>query len=179
MINGVMSAGDLGAFVFYAIMVASSLATISEVLGELQRAAGATERLIEILQVESHITAPTEEVLSPDTLRPEVAFNQVVFHYPSRPTQAAVESLDLVAEEGKVLALVGPSGAGKTTLFELMQRFYDPESGQVTLAELISNVSIRSSFANRWPWFRSSLHYLAMTCSTTFDMATQPPLMKR
>ncbi|MGR5284352.1 ABC transporter ATP-binding protein/permease [Vibrio maritimus] len=132
-INGVMSAGDLGAFVFYAIMVASSLATISEVMGELQRAAGATERLVEILQVESHITAPTSDILSPNKLKPEVAFHNVIFHYPSRPTLAAVESLDLVAEEGKVLALVGPSGAGKTTLFELMQRFYDPEAGQITL----------------------------------------------
>ncbi|MGF1764182.1 ABC transporter ATP-binding protein/permease [Aliivibrio kagoshimensis] len=132
-INGTMSAGDLGAFVFYAIMVASSLATISEVLGELQRAAGATERLIEILQVESHILAPSQHVTSADTLSAEVAFEDVTFHYPSRPDQAATDHLVLKAEEGKVLALVGPSGAGKTTLFELLQRFYDPQSGSVTL----------------------------------------------
>jgi ATP-binding cassette subfamily B protein len=131
-INGTMSAGDLGAFVFYAIMVASSLATISEVLGELQRAAGATERLIEILQVESDIVAPVQETVSASGLAAEVAFEEVVFHYPSRPDQAATDHLVLRAEEGKVLALVGPSGAGKTTLFDLLQRFYDPQSGRVT-----------------------------------------------
>ncbi|OED71336.1 ABC transporter ATP-binding protein [Vibrio splendidus ZS-139] len=132
-INGTMSAGDLAAFVFYAIMVASSLGTISEVMGELQRAAGATERLIEILQVESHIVAPVENPTSLDKLTPEVAFNDVTFCYPSRPDQPATKNLTLTAKEGKVLALVGPSGAGKTTLFELLQRFYDPQVGKVTL----------------------------------------------
>ena len=135
-INGVMSAGDLAAFVFYAIMVASSLATISEVLGELQRAAGATERLIEILQVESHITAPESINRSTDKLKAEVSFNEVTFHYPSRPDQPAMQELNLVAEEGKILALVGPSGAGKTTLFELLQRFYDPQQGSVLLGDM-------------------------------------------
>jgi ATP-binding cassette subfamily B protein len=128
-----MSGGDLGAFVFYAIMVASSLATISEVLGELQRAAGATERLIEILQVESRIAVPSQHLMSTKDLPAQVAFNDVTFHYPSRPDQAATEHLTLTAKEGKVLALVGPSGAGKTTLFELLQRFYDPQFGTVTL----------------------------------------------
>ncbi|OEF05633.1 ABC transporter ATP-binding protein/permease [Vibrio genomosp. F10] len=132
-INGNMSAGDLGAFVFYAIMVASSLGTISEVLGELQRAAGATERLIELLQVESNIVAPNRNTRSPASLPAEVVFENVTFHYPSRPDQAATDNLALRAEEGKVLALVGPSGAGKTTLFELLQRFYDPQKGLVTL----------------------------------------------
>ncbi len=132
-INGTMSSGDLGAFVFYAIIVASSLATISEVLGELQRAAGATERLMEILQVESHIVAPSQNITSPQALSAEVAFDDVTFHYPSRPDQASAEHLTLTAKEGKVLALVGPSGAGKTTLFELLQRFYDPQLGKVTL----------------------------------------------
>ncbi|WP_102315669.1 ABC transporter ATP-binding protein/permease [Vibrio cyclitrophicus] len=132
-INGTMSAGDLAAFVFYAIMVASSLGTISEVMGELQRAAGATERLIEILQVESHIVAPVENPTSLDNVTPEVAFDDVTFCYPSRPDQPATSSLTLTAHEGRVLALVGPSGAGKTTLFELLQRFYDPQVGKVTL----------------------------------------------
>lgn len=135
-INGVMSAGDLAAFVFYAIMVASSLATISEVLGELQRAAGATERLIEILQVKSRITAPESKNRSTDKLKAEVSFNDVSFHYPSRPDQPAMQDLNLVAEEGKILALVGPSGAGKTTLFELLQRFYDPQQGSVLLGDM-------------------------------------------
>ncbi len=132
-IQGKMSGGDLGAFVFYAILVASSLATISEVLGELQRAAGATERLIEILQVESHICAPVENIISAKELNPQITFEAVSFNYPSRPNQAATHALNLTAQQGKVLALVGPSGAGKTTLFELLQRFYDPQVGRITL----------------------------------------------
>jgi len=135
-INGVMSAGDLAAFVFYAIMVASSLATISEVLGELQRAAGATERLIEILQVKSHISAPDSSIQTARNLKAEVSFRDVFFCYPSRPDQAALQDLNLIAEEGKILALVGPSGAGKTTLFELLQRFYDPQQGCVCLGDV-------------------------------------------
>ena len=132
-IAGNMTGGDLGAFVFYAILVATSLATISEVFGQLQQAAGATERLIEILQEESHILPPVENAIDASELTPEIKFEAVTFHYPSRPDQAATEELSLIAEQGKVLALVGPSGAGKTTLFELMQRFYDPKSGSITL----------------------------------------------
>jgi len=132
-IQGRMSGGDLGAFVFYAILVASSLATISEVLGELQRAAGATERLIEILQVESHILPPVENTIPARKLAAEISFKAVSFNYPSRPDQAATQVLNLNAQQGKVLALVGPSGAGKSTLFELLQRFYDPQAGQITL----------------------------------------------
>ena len=132
-IKGTMSGGDLAAFVFYAILVASSLATISEVLGELQRAAGATERLIEILQVESHILPLVENAISAEELTAQITFKAVSFNYPSRPDQAATQALNLTAEQGKVLALVGPSGAGKTTLFELLQRFYDPQAGCITL----------------------------------------------
>ncbi|GEA49625.1 ABC transporter ATP-binding protein [Vibrio inusitatus NBRC 102082] len=132
-IHGKMSAGDLGAFVFYAIMVASSTATISEVFGELQRAAGATERLFEILNVESHIVAPQNDVLSTKGLSAEMVFDEVSFFYPSRKDTAAISHLNLTAAEGRVLALVGPSGAGKTTLFELLQRFYDPQQGAVKL----------------------------------------------
>lgn len=132
-IQGKMSGGDLGAFVFYAILVASSLATISEVLGELQRAAGATERLIEILQVESHILPPIENAISANELNAQIIFEAVSFNYPSRPDQPATQALNLTAQQGKVLALVGPSGAGKTTLFELLLRFYDPQTGRITL----------------------------------------------
>ncbi|POB72178.1 ABC transporter ATP-binding protein, partial [Vibrio vulnificus] len=102
-------------------------------LGELQRAAGATERLIEILQVESDIKAPSQHQSIPTDIPAEVSFDSVNFNYPSRPNQPAIKGLNLTAEQGKVLALVGPSGAGKTTLFELMQRFYDPQQGQVLL----------------------------------------------
>ena len=132
-IAGNMTGGDLGAFVFYAILVATSLATISEVFGQLQQAAGATERLIEILQEESHILPPVKNAANASNLTPEIQFEKVTFNYPSRPDQPATEGLSLTAEQGKVLALVGPSGAGKTTLFELMQRFYDPQSGSITL----------------------------------------------
>jgi len=132
-IQGQMSGGDLGAFVFYAILVASSLATISEVLGELQRAAGATERLIEILQVKSDILPPAENTISAKRLSAQISFESVSFNYPSRPDLPATKALNLIAEPGKVLALVGPSGAGKTTLFELLQRFYDPQIGRITL----------------------------------------------
>ncbi|WDE08879.1 ATP-binding cassette domain-containing protein [Thalassomonas viridans] len=132
-ISGKISGGDLGAFVFYAILVASSLATISEVLGELQRAAGATERLVEILQVESHILPPVENAVPAASLPAEIQFDNVTFNYPSRPDLPATDKLTLCAEQGKVLALVGPSGAGKSTLFELLQRFYDPQSGSIIL----------------------------------------------
>ncbi|WED24870.1 ATP-binding cassette domain-containing protein [Vibrio sp. JC009] len=132
-ISGRMSGGDLGAFVFYSILVASSMATVSEVLGELQRAAGATERLVEVLQVRSNIQPPVDDVVSASELEAEVLFDQVTFSYPSRPDQSATEKLTLKAEKGKVLALVGPSGAGKTTVFELIQRFYDPQSGVIRL----------------------------------------------
>ncbi|PSV32902.1 ABC transporter ATP-binding protein/permease [Photobacterium sp. GB-72] len=143
-IKGEMSAGDLGAFVFYAIMAASSMANISEVLGELQRAAGATERLIEILQVKSDICTPHDHESIGCSQPSDIRFNNVSFHYPSRLNHPAINQLNLVAEQGKVLALVGPSGAGKTTLFELLQRFYDPQQGQV----LIGNKDIRQFAPN-------------------------------
>jgi ATP-binding cassette subfamily B protein len=131
-ITGVMSPGDLGAFVFYAMMVGSAFATISEVYGELQRAAGATERLMELLHVPSDINVPdTPETSFSDAV--DIHFNQVKFHYPSRPSQWAIDGLDLRVKAGTSMALVGPSGAGKSTLFELLQRFYDPQQGQITI----------------------------------------------
>ena len=131
-INGLMTAGDLAAFIFYALMVAMGVATVSEVFGDLQRAAGATERLIELLEVKSLIAAPT---LSADAtaLPAELAFKKVNFSYPSRPDDPALKTFSLVLPEGQCVALVGPSGAGKSTVFELIQRFYDPQSGLVTL----------------------------------------------
>ncbi|MBL4674437.1 MAG: ATP-binding cassette domain-containing protein [Arenicella sp.] len=134
-INGVMTGGELGAFVFYAIIVAGSVATISEVIGELQRAAGAAERLLELLSIKSTIELPSQ----PETtagIGSRIVLDKVTFNYPSRPDQAALENLSLVIEEGKSLALVGPSGAGKSTVFELLQRFYDPDEGTVTLGAI-------------------------------------------
>lgn len=131
-INGTMSGGELGAFVFYAIIVASAVATISEVIGDLQRAAGAAERLLELLDVKSQIQAPLKPE-STDHLKAQVCINNVTFNYPSRPNQSALENLTLEIKTGQSLALVGPSGGGKSTIFELLQRFYDPTIGNISL----------------------------------------------
>ena len=131
-INGVMTAGELAAFIFYAMLVAMGVATISEVFSDLLRAAGATERLIEILAVESLIDQQGDDCIT-GPLKAALAFNRVNFYYPSRPKQPALVDFSLRLPEGKVIALVGPSGAGKSTVFELLQRFYDPQAGQVLL----------------------------------------------
>ncbi|GGZ97259.1 ABC transporter ATP-binding protein [Arenicella chitinivorans] len=131
-ISGVMTAGELGAFVFYAIVVAGSVATISEVIGDVQRAVGAAERLFELLSIESLIQAPVQAQPA-GPLAAELKLEQVEFAYPSRPEQPALKQLNLTIPEGKSLALVGPSGAGKSTVFELLQRFYDPSAGQILL----------------------------------------------
>jgi len=149
-IQGVMSPGDLGAFVFYAMMVGSAFATISEVYGELQRAAGATERLTELLNVSSEIGTPEQIEQISDSAN-DVSFNNVTFHYPSRPDQWALENVSLSIPAGKSLALVGPSGAGKSTMFEMLQRFYDPQQGQILIADhainSISPQDLRSRIA--------------------------------
>ncbi len=132
-LSGAMSSGELAAFFFYTLMMGSAVATWSEVMSELQRAAGATDRLIDLMEAPSDISAPEDDVEIAATKAAVLEFNDVSFSYPSRPDQKALEHLSLVVEEGKSLALVGPSGAGKSTLFELMQRFYDPQQGDVTL----------------------------------------------
>jgi len=132
-LTGSMSGGDLGAFVFYAFMVGSAFATISEVYGELQRAAGATERLMELLQVEAEIKPPETGLVEVASLAPRINVEQVSFNYPSRPNQKALDCLSVEILPGQSLALVGPSGAGKTTIFELLQRFYDPQQGHILL----------------------------------------------
>lgn len=149
-INGVMTGGELGAFVFYAIVVAGSVATISEVIGEVQRAAGAAERLLELLSIKSIIELPDNPKRTTD-ISSRIVFDDVTFNYPSRPDQAALENLSLVIEEGKSLALVGPSGAGKSTVFELLQRFYDPNQGTLTLGKInireLMTLDLRSQLA--------------------------------
>ena len=127
-----MSAGDLGAFVFYAIIVAGSLATISEVVGDVQRAVGAAERLFELLEVKSLIVGPidsTNYALNGSSM----SLKSVSFSYPSRPDTPALSDINLSLISGETLALVGPSGAGKSTIFELLQRFYDPSEGAIQL----------------------------------------------
>jgi ATP-binding cassette subfamily B protein len=140
-IAGQMTGGELAAFVFYAIVVAGALGALSEVYGELQRAAGAAERLIELLEVEPQIAAPAAPTPLPTPARGAIAFEDVTFHYPSRPDRSALEEFSLEAAPGERVALVGPSGAGKTTVFQLLLRFHDPDSGIVRL----DGVSLREA----------------------------------
>ncbi len=128
---GRITPGELAAFVFYALIVASSLGFLSEVIGDLQRAAGATERLMELLEAEPAIQDPATPRVLPQPVRGEVALENVTFAYPSRPDVQALRNLSLHVEAGMTLALVGPSGAGKSTLLDLLIRFYDPQQGQI------------------------------------------------
>ncbi|MGH8799376.1 MAG: ABC transporter transmembrane domain-containing protein [Casimicrobiaceae bacterium] len=136
---GRLSAGQLASFVFYAVIVATSVGAVSEVAGELQRAAGATERLMEILDTPSEIAAPANPVPLPEPPLATVALDDVTFAYPSRHNDPALSALTLTVAAGERVALVGPSGAGKTTLFQLLLRFYDPQQGRV----LIDGVDVR------------------------------------
>jgi ATP-binding cassette subfamily B protein len=128
---GRISAGQLSAFVFYAVIVATSIGAVSEVAGELQRAAGATERLLELLDTVPEIDAPADPQPLPEPSPATVALEQVTFCYPSRPHDPSLRDLSLRVAAGERVALVGPSGAGKTTVFQLLLRFYDPQSGVV------------------------------------------------
>tara|TARA_R110002073_G_scaffold46764_1_gene127355 strand:- start:557 stop:2377 length:1821 start_codon:yes stop_codon:yes gene_type:complete len=132
-ISGHMSGGELGAFVFYAIMVGSGFATLSEVWGDLLRAAGAADRLVELINTRSPITDPGNGAVASVDNRPDIHMEKVSFAYPTRPSQPALRDFSLHIEAGKSLALVGPSGAGKSTVFELLLRFYDPQSGRILL----------------------------------------------
>lgn len=127
---GDITGGELAAFIFYAATVAFSVGIISEVYGELQRAAGATERLVELLEQEPEIMAPENPIPLPKPAQGHIRFDHVTFHYPSRPDLPALTDFSLEVNPGETVALVGPSGAGKTTVFQLLLRFYDPEQGQ-------------------------------------------------
>jgi ATP-binding cassette, subfamily B, bacterial len=140
-VAGRISAGQLSAFVFYAVIVAGAVGTISEVFGDLQRAAGATERLFELLAVEPSIRAPEHPVPLPRPATGTVDFEHVMFRYPSRPDTPALDDFSLGVAAGEKVALVGPSGAGKTTVFQMLLRFYDPQSGIVR----VDGVDVRSA----------------------------------
>ena len=135
--NGDISAGELASFVFYAIMVARSVAVISEIYGQLQRAAGATERLLELLSEESQIKPPSQAIDLPGGPL-SLNFKNVSFSYPSRPQEKALNEVSFKVDEGETVAIVGLSGSGKTTIFELIQRFYDPFNGSIE----VGNVNI-------------------------------------
>ncbi|KAA5846133.1 ATP-binding cassette domain-containing protein [Pseudomonas chlororaphis] len=133
-IAGRISSGELAAFVFYSLIVGSAFGTLSEVIGELQRAAGAAERIAELLRSENLIQPPNEGLVSlPERVRGELVLENLRFSYPSRPDSYAVDGLSLTVREGETLALVGPSGAGKSTIYDLLLRFYDPEQGRILL----------------------------------------------
>jgi ATP-binding cassette, subfamily B, bacterial len=130
---GRISAGQLSAFVFYAVLVAGALGAVSEVVGDLQRAAGATERLMELLATEPQIRAPANPQPLPQPPRGEVRFENVSFHYPSRPDALALADFSLEVKPGETVALVGPSGAGKSTVLQLLLRYYDSDAGVISL----------------------------------------------
>jgi ATP-binding cassette, subfamily B, bacterial len=140
-VAGRLSAGQLSAFVFYAVLVAGAIGSLSEVIGDLQRAAGATERLFELLTVEPSIRAPAHPVPLPASGKGSLSFDDVTFHYPTRPDAPALDRFTLSVRASEKVALVGPSGAGKTTAFQLLLRFYDPETGRV----LIDGVDLASA----------------------------------
>jgi ATP-binding cassette subfamily B protein len=130
---GRMTGGELSAFVFYAVLLASSVATVSELWGEIQRAAAAADRLLELLSARPDITAPAAPLPLPEPPRGRIAFEAVRFAYPTRAGQNALDGVTFAVEPGETVAVVGPSGAGKTSLFQLLLRFYDPQAGRITM----------------------------------------------
>ncbi|MGH8847353.1 MAG: ABC transporter transmembrane domain-containing protein, partial [Polaromonas sp.] len=132
--RGDITAGHLGQTVMYVIILAGASAVLGEVYGDLLRAAGATERLMELLATRSPVTSPSNPAMAP-VIRSgsAIKFEAVTFHYPSRPTQAALSNFSMSVAPGETVAIVGPSGAGKSTVFQLLLRFYDPASGRIEL----------------------------------------------
>jgi ATP-binding cassette subfamily B protein len=130
---GSMTGGELAQFLMYSIFVGSSAAGLSEVWGEVQRGAGAMERLSELLVARPAIRAPENPAVLPERTRGRISFKNVNFNYPSRPDQAALKDFSLDIEAGETVAIVGPSGAGKSTSFQMLLRFYDPKSGSVEI----------------------------------------------
>ncbi len=139
--TGNLSAGTLSQFVIYAILAASSLGQLSEVWGEIQLAAGAAERISELLDEVPQISAPGIPAIFPARLKGEIKFRDVTFRYPTRLNTPALSNVSFIARPGEVTAIVGPSGAGKTTLFALIQRFYDPTTGHI----LINGIDVKTA----------------------------------
>lgn len=133
LIAGRITGGELSAFVLYAVLLATSGASLSEVWGDIRRAAGASDRLMELMAQEPAIRAPAVPASLPPRIQGRIAFEDVTFFYPTRPTQSALHNFSLTIEPGQTVALVGPSGAGKTTVLQLLPRFYDPSLGRIRL----------------------------------------------
>jgi ATP-binding cassette subfamily B protein len=132
-LSGTMTGGQLAQFLLYAAFVGTSAAALTEMWGEIQRAAGAMERLSELLQAQPVIRAPERPLELPARVRGNIRFDNVTFHYPSRPQHPALDNFSLEVAPGETIAFVGPSGAGKSTTFQLLLRFYDPNSGRVLI----------------------------------------------
>lgn len=143
---GTMSPGELVQFVIYAVMVAGSVGALSEIWGEVQRAAGATERLVELLNAEDTVTDAAAAKSLPRPVRGEIVFDDVTFRYPARPEVSALNGVSLRVSPGETVALVGPSGAGKTTILQLLMRFYDPQAGAVRLDGIDLRDMVRADF---------------------------------
>jgi ATP-binding cassette, subfamily B, bacterial len=143
---GTMSVGSLIQFVIYAVMVSGAVGALSEIWGEMQRAAGATERLVELLGTEDSVQDPARPAALPRPVRGEIAFDDVSFRYPTRPEVSALNGVSLLVKPGETVALVGPSGAGKTTILQLLMRFYDPQAGRITLDGLALTALARADF---------------------------------
>ena len=143
---GGMSAGVLTQFVIYSVMVAGAVGALSEVFGELQRAAGATERLVELLAAEDTVRDPATPQALPSPARGGIVFENVHFSYPTRPDFSALDGISLTIAPGETVAFVGPSGAGKTTIIQLIQRFYDPVQGRILLDGVALDEMARHEF---------------------------------
>ncbi|TCP41273.1 ABC transporter transmembrane domain-containing protein [Rhodovulum marinum] len=141
-----MTVGELVQFVIYSVMVAGAVGAMTEIWGELQRAAGATERLVELLTAEDSVTDPARPVPLPGRARGDIRFEGVRFSYPSRPGIAALDGIDLHVKPGETVALVGPSGAGKSTIIQLLLRFYDPQEGRILLDGVDLRDTTRATF---------------------------------
>jgi len=149
--NGDMTPGELVQFLIYAVMVAGAVAAVSEIWGELQRAAGATERLVDLLHSEDPIEDPASPIPLPVPTTGTLHFDDVTFHYPARPQIAALDGLSVDIKAGETVAFVGPSGAGKTTVFQLLMRFFEADSGSITLdgvpIDALAREDLRKAFA--------------------------------
>ena len=147
--SDLISPGTLIQFLIYAIMVAGSVAALSEIWSELQRAAGATERLVDLLSSQDHVLDPVSPTVLPANTKGQLSFQNVSFHYPMRPETQILKHISFEVEPGETVALVGPSGAGKSTIIQLLLRFFDPQNGAILFDGINLNELTRSAFRKR------------------------------